>query len=215
MTPDQYIAATPEPKRSDLTRLDALIRRTVPSFEAFMAGNMIGYGKYHYRYESGREGDSCRVGLAGNKSGISLYVTCVDEGGWLAEQWKHRLGKADVGKSCIRFKRLSDLDLDALTNVLRIARTLPAPGEVSSSTTAATKKTGAKKAATKKAAAKKPARAVSTTKKTAAKKPARAVSMSKKAATTTKKVASTKAQGTKKAASKGRAASSSRTRSTR
>ena len=129
MTPAQYIAAAPEPKRAELAQLDALIRRTVPSFEPFMAGRMIGYGKYHYRYER-RAGESCRIGLAGNKTGISVYVTCVDENGWLAEQWKDRLGKADVGKACIRFKRLSDIDLDALTKILRIARKLRAPGEL-------------------------------------------------------------------------------------
>jgi len=130
VTPAQYIAAAPEPKRAELAQLDALIRRTVPAFEPFMAGRMIGYGKYHYRYESGREGESCRIGLAANKTGFSVYVTCVDENGWLVEQWKDRLGKADVGKSCIRFKRLSDIDLDALTTILRIARKLRAPGEL-------------------------------------------------------------------------------------
>lgn len=130
MTPSQYIAAAPEPKRSELAQLDALIRRVVPSFQPYVAGSMIGYGKYQYRYESGREGESCRIGLAGNKTGISVYVTCVDDNGWLAEQWKDRLGKADIGKSCIRFKRLSDIDLDALANILRIARTLRAPGEI-------------------------------------------------------------------------------------
>jgi len=158
VTPDQYIAKTPEPKRSELAQLHALIRRAVPSFEPYVAGSMIGYGKYHYRYESGREGTSCRVGLAGNKTGISVYVTCVDAGGWLAEQWRDRLGKAAVGKSCIRFKRLSDIDLGALTKILAIAKKLPAPGEVGAAakqarTKKAASKTGGAKNATTKAVA--------------------------------------------------------------
>ena len=188
MNPDQYIAAAPEPKRSELAELDALIRRTVPMFQPFMAGSMIGYGKYHYRYESGREGVSCRIGLAGTKTGISLYVTCADEGGWLAEQWKDRLGKADVGKSCIRFKRLSDIDLGALTNVLRIARKLRAPGEIDGARDASTK-TADKTTATKtkaSAAAKTRAAKTATAKvpgrKSAAKRPTARKPMAKKKA---------------------------------
>ena len=150
MTPDEYIAATPEPKRSDLAALHRLILTCAPSLPPYVAGKLIGYGKYRYRYDSGREGESCRVGLASSASGISLYVACVDAGGWLAEQWKGRLGKADVGKSCIRFKRLADVDLDALTSVLKRVRTLRAPGEVTAA--ASTKKAAA---STKKAAASK------------------------------------------------------------
>ena len=129
MTPQQYFAASPEPKRTDLARLHALIRENAPSFEPFAMGSMIGYGKYHYRYASGREGDTCRVGLASNKTGISVYVQAVDASGYLAEQAKARLGKASVGKSCIRFKRLSDIQLDVLAAVLRRAHALAGPGE--------------------------------------------------------------------------------------
>jgi len=146
-----------------------------------MAGSMIGYGKYHYRYESGREGVSCRVGLAGTKTGISVYVTCVDEGGWLAEQWKDRLGKADVGKSCIRFRRLADINLDALAKVLRIARKLRAPGQIDvdgAAASATPKRGGAEaKRGAKSAAAKAPAK----------KKASATTAAPKKKATATKK----------------------------
>ncbi|MBX3221138.1 MAG: DUF1801 domain-containing protein [Labilithrix sp.] len=168
MTPDQYITATPEPKRSELRELHRLIQRVAPSFEPYTAGTMIGYGRYRYRYESGREGESCRIGLAANASGISVYVTCVHEGRWLAETWKDRLGKANVGKSCIRFKRLADIDVAALASVLKIARGLRAPGEITAGTaTPATSRTAAKKPAATKTAATKTA-----AKKTAAKKTA-------------------------------------------
>lgn len=172
MTPDHYIANTPEPKRSELAQLHALIRRAVPSFEPYVAGSIIGYGKYQYRYESGREGSSCRVGLAGNKTGISVYVTCVDAGGWLAEQWKDRLGKAAVGKSCIRFKRLSDIDVGALTKVLAIAKKLPAPGEVGAATKKASTQKAASTGASKKAAASKKTTSKKVTTKKAASKSA-------------------------------------------
>jgi hypothetical protein len=89
---------------------------------------MIGYGPYHYRYESGREGDSARVALASNKTGFSVYISCVDDKGWLAEQAKAKLGKASVGKSCIRFKRLGDIHLDALGDLLARSKTAKAAG---------------------------------------------------------------------------------------
>ena len=130
MTPDAYIDAVPEPKRSELRQLHDLIRRTVPRFPVVVVGNMIGYGPYHYRYESGREGEATRIALAANKTGISVYVAVVDDKGYLAEQAGRRLGKANVGKSCIRVKRLADLDLAVLEEVLRRASKLRGIGEI-------------------------------------------------------------------------------------
>jgi len=140
VTPQQYIAAIPEPKRSELATLHRLIRKTIPSFEPAVTGTMIGYGRFHYRYASGREGDAFRVALAANKTGISVYVLAMDGDAYVAEQHKARLGKASVGKSCIRFKRLADIDLGVLTEALQKARQLPAAGEVSAARPPAKKK---------------------------------------------------------------------------
>lgn len=164
MTPAQYIAAVPEPKREVLRKLHALIRRTLPSFEPFVIHGMLGYGKYHYRYESGHEGDSCRVGLASTKSGFSLHVCAADASGWLVEKAKARLGKVDVGKSCIRFKRLDDLNLSALEEVLAKSGRMKAPGETKAASPAKPAKPAARAAAKKKPASAK--------KRAAAKKPA-------------------------------------------
>jgi len=129
-TPTQYIAAADEAKRVELTTLHRFIRAALPDHKPCIVHGMIGYGPYHYRYASGREGDSARVALASNKTGFSVYVSCVDEKGYLAEQAKARLGKASIGKSCIRFKRLADIELDVLGEVLSKARTATAIGDV-------------------------------------------------------------------------------------
>jgi hypothetical protein len=134
-TPEQYIAKIEEPKRSDVAKLHALIKKTVPAYEPAMYGSMIGYGRYQYRYESGREGVSYRIALSSNKTGISVYVCAVDEHGWLAEQAKDELGKASVGKSCIRFKRLADINLAALTTVLKKTKKVAPPGAFDAPTT--------------------------------------------------------------------------------
>lgn len=86
-----------------------------------MRGGILGYGPFHYRYKTGREGDTAIVGLAARKRAISLYVLGWQAGEFLVERWARRLGKADCGKSCVRFTRLADLDEKQLVALLREA----------------------------------------------------------------------------------------------
>lgn len=126
---DDFFAAAGE--RADALRaLDALIRDTIPKLAAdrhlmpMGRYDLLSYGMYHYTYASGREGDWPAVGLANQKNYISLYVSCVsDDGNYLAEQYGKRLGKVSCGKSCIRFKKLEDLNLDEIANILRETET--------------------------------------------------------------------------------------------
>jgi hypothetical protein len=115
----------------DVERLDQLIRETLPDLDAHASENGFGYGPFHYRYASGREGDAYRVSVASRKTGISLYVLALTEDGeYLAEARAGEFPKANVGKSCVRFKRLDGLDEAALRDLLREAGRLPAPGAV-------------------------------------------------------------------------------------
>ena len=115
---EDYIAALAEPRRTDVAALDALIREHAPSLEPVVAGKMLGYGPFHYRYASGREGDTTLLGLASQKRYISLYVLCANGGRYLAESYAERLPKASVGKSCVRFARLSDVDTAVLADLV-------------------------------------------------------------------------------------------------
>lgn len=119
---EAYIASLAEPRRSQIAELDALIREVRPDLTPFLYGTMLGYGPYHYRYASGREGDTAKVALASQKSYISLYVLSTVGGAehvrYLAEEYVERLPKANIGKSCIRFKRPADLDRDVLRELL-------------------------------------------------------------------------------------------------
>ena len=118
-TPTEYIAQLEEPRRKDVADLHKLIRKTVPDLKPFILAGMLAYGPIHYRYASGREGDWCRVGVASNKAYISLYACAADERGYVAERYKKRLPRASIGKSCVRFKRLSDLDTEELQALLK------------------------------------------------------------------------------------------------
>jgi peptidoglycan/xylan/chitin deacetylase (PgdA/CDA1 family) len=119
---EEYIALVEEPKRSEIQTLHDLIRRALPDFEPVMMSGFMGYGPYHYKYPSGREGDWFKIGLAANKTGISLYICMGDTNGYFPEQAKDRLGKASVGKSCIRFKKLQDINLATVEELLEKAR---------------------------------------------------------------------------------------------
>lgn len=124
-TPAQYLAALDDSRRADIAALDKLIRKTA-GLEPYIHSGMLAYGPYHYKYDSGREGDWFRIGIASNKNYISLYVCAGDENGYIAERYRDALPKASIGRSCVRFKRLADVDSGALEKMLREASKLAA-----------------------------------------------------------------------------------------
>jgi hypothetical protein len=109
-TPAEYIAAVDDERRPDIAALDALIRKHAPTLEPVIMDGMLGYGPFHYRYPSGREGGACKLSIAANASYISLYCSAADDQGYVVERYVERLPKASIGKSCVRFKKLADLD---------------------------------------------------------------------------------------------------------
>ncbi len=117
-----------EPRRAEIQQLHDLIREVAPELEVEQAGkDMIGYGPFHYRYASGREGDAHLLALSPRKNYISIYVLCTKDGAYLAESYRERLPKADIGKSCVRFKRPGDVDLGELRELLAEAVRLGPP----------------------------------------------------------------------------------------
>ena len=124
-TPDQYIASLPADRRAAMRALNAAIRKAVPKLTCEimmgMGSPVIAYGKYHYKYPSGREGDWFLIGLSARKNYYSLHICAADKGGYLAEQNAARLGKVKTGRSCISFKKLEDLKLDVAMALVKQA----------------------------------------------------------------------------------------------
>jgi len=116
--PEEYIALVAPPRKTQIQFLHELIKKTTPKLSPHIQAGMIGYGPYHYTYASGRSGDWPIVALANQKNYISLYICCTDNGVYLAEKYKDRLGKVSVGKSCIRFKNIDDLNLAGVKKML-------------------------------------------------------------------------------------------------
>jgi hypothetical protein len=120
-TPNEYLASLAEPRRTELTALHQAIRKAAPKLKPYVAykGTMLGYGPYHYKYESGREGDCPIVAVSSRAQYISLYILGHRNGKNAAEAAKAKLGKVSCGKACIRFKRLEDLNLPVALDLVR------------------------------------------------------------------------------------------------
>lgn len=78
--------------------------------------SIVGFDSYHYKYESGREGDSCVIGFSPRKGKITVYVV---DGTARYHELLMKLGKHSTGKVCIYFKTLSDINVPILQEILR------------------------------------------------------------------------------------------------
>lgn len=109
---EAFVESIADPdQRSDARTLIDLMQRLSGEAPYMFGSSIIGFGSYHYRYDSGREGDACRLGFSPRKGQLVLYL--VDGFPGHAEIMA-RLGKYRTGKSCLYIKRLTDVDIGAL-----------------------------------------------------------------------------------------------------
>ena len=111
-----FIAALSERRREEAQRLDALFREASGFRPRLWAGAMVGYGRYHYVYESGREGDFLATGFRPARARISIYIM---PGYRAYPDIAARLGRHRAGKSCWYVNRLDDIDLGVLEELIR------------------------------------------------------------------------------------------------
>ena len=109
---DEFIAAVPdETRRADAKAVAAMLRR-VTGLEPQMWGpSIIGFGSYHYQYDSGHEGVMCRIGFSPRKGQTVLYVLTGRDG---EAALLAKLGKHKTGKSCLYVNKLGDVDMEVL-----------------------------------------------------------------------------------------------------
>ena len=107
-----FLAKVPdERKRDDAFTILELMKRVTGHDAEMWGSSIIGFGQYHYRYQSGREGDFFLVGFSPRKQSLTLYImTGFDDYTDLLS----RLGKYKAGKSCLYIKRLEDIDITTL-----------------------------------------------------------------------------------------------------
>lgn len=117
--PKDFVAAV----ESDRRRADAEVLldffERVTGLQPKMWGpSLIGYGRYHYKYESGREGDMLMTGFSPRKANLVMYIMP----GYRSEAMQEklsRLGKHKLGKSCLYINKLADVDMDVLEEIVR------------------------------------------------------------------------------------------------
>lgn len=124
-TVKEYFDMLPEERREPITFIHEFIQKVAPSLKPHFAYNMLGYGSFKYTNNKKEVLNWPTIALASQKNYISLYVCAVEKGEYIAEKNKNELGKVSVGKSCIRFKKVSDLNLDTLKKVILAAAKSP------------------------------------------------------------------------------------------
>lgn len=124
-TVKEYLAALPKERREPIEFLDKLIKKTAPKLKPYFSYNMPGYGSFKYKNYKKEVIDWPVIALASQKNYISLYICAVKDCEYIAEKYRDELGKVSVGKSCIRFKKIEDLNLAVLKKVIRLAAKSP------------------------------------------------------------------------------------------
>jgi hypothetical protein len=101
--------------RADVRKVAAMMRKATGKRAKMWGSNIVGYGTYHYKYESGREGDFMVTGFSPRKQALSVYIIC---GFKPFDALMSKLGKYKTGKSCLYIRRLSDVDEKVLERLI-------------------------------------------------------------------------------------------------
>lgn len=113
---DDYLAALDEPTRADSETLIAMMRRISGQEPALWNVGTIGFGTYHYRYDSGREGDGHTIGFYPRKGKLTVYLM---DGTARHEGMLAQLGPHSTTGYCVYIKRLRDVDLSVIEQIAR------------------------------------------------------------------------------------------------
>jgi hypothetical protein len=108
-------AVADERRREDCRAVMAMMREVTGEAPRLWGPGMIGFGSYHYRYESGREGDWFLTGVAPRKGALTVYIMA---GFDRYDELMARLGPHTTGRSCLYIKRLDAIDLDVLRELI-------------------------------------------------------------------------------------------------
>jgi hypothetical protein len=113
---EAFLETVPDPRRrADAAAVCAMMARISGYAPRMWGPAIIGFGSYHYRYDSGRQGDMCRIGFSPRKAQLVLYLA---RGFPEADALLARLGKHGTGAGCLYIKQLGDVDMTALEQLV-------------------------------------------------------------------------------------------------
>ena len=105
-----------EQKRKDSFEILEIIKSVTGSDPKMWGDSIVGFGQYHYKYASGREGDWMKTGFSPRKQNLTIYLMCdLDENPELT----NKLGKFKLGKGCLYIKKLDDIDRNVLIALIK------------------------------------------------------------------------------------------------
>jgi hypothetical protein len=111
-----YLDAIDAPlRRQDCEALAAMMERLAGAPGVMWGSSIVGFGSYHYRYASGREGDAPLAGFSSRKGDISIYLSCELPP---TDALRERLGRHKMGKACLYLRRLEDVDQQVLEQMV-------------------------------------------------------------------------------------------------
>jgi len=114
-----WLAAIPDPaRRKDCETVIRLMKQATRAEPRMWGASIVGFGSYHYKYDSGHEGDWCLTGFASRKAELTLYIMSgfAEYEGLLVKLGRHR-----KGKSCLYIKRMSDIDTGVLEELVTVS----------------------------------------------------------------------------------------------
>jgi hypothetical protein len=125
---DDFLAKVEPARRDDCRTLVEIMRRATGEEPKLWGPSIVGFGQYHYEYASGHRGDICIAGFSPRKAAFSIYLAPSFDG---MKPLLARLGKHQMGKSCLYVKRLADVDLAVLEQLVarsveHVRKTYPA-----------------------------------------------------------------------------------------
>ena len=105
-----------EKKRQDSFKILELMKKVTGNEPEMWGDSIVGFGSYHYKYASGREGDWLATGFSPRKQNMTLYIM---DGFDEYEELLSQLGKHKTGKSCLYINKLEDVDLQVLRKLVK------------------------------------------------------------------------------------------------
>jgi hypothetical protein len=105
-----------EQVRNNCQTIVQIMQHATNSSAKMWGSSIVGFGTYHYKYASGHEGNTLRIGFSPRKQNIVLYIS---KGYQEYQELISRLGKYSVGKSCLYIKKLSDVDVPTLEKLIQ------------------------------------------------------------------------------------------------
>lgn len=112
-------AITDEARRKDITEIIALMQKATGFQPKMWGAAIVGFGSYHYKYESGREGDAPLTGLSSRANAITFYLGSFEQKNELLKQ----LGKYKEGKGCLYIKKITDVHIEVLEKLVSLSFT--------------------------------------------------------------------------------------------